>query len=226
MNYVSHIFALDLGQVADFSALVLLERTVTDDGEARCAARHIQRWPRGTPYPRVVEGTLKLIGSPGVIDPVLAVDQTGVGRAVVDLFRCSGSYTLRAVTITAGHRWSRQPDGDYHVPKKDLVGCLQSMLGHRRLEIARDLEGAAVLKEEMQKFRVKITAAANETFSGSWREGDHDDIVLALAIGCWVGENAGTGRIEPPSADNRSEYSRAPAGVWASDGRGDDDGRG
>jgi hypothetical protein len=32
----------------------------------------------------------------------------------------------------------------------------------------------------MQKFRVKITAAANEVY-GSWRENEHDDLVLYSA---------------------------------------------
>ena len=39
-------------------------------------------------------------------------------------------------------------------------------------------------------FQVKITAAANATF-GAWREGSHDDLVLAVAMACWYGEHYG-----------------------------------
>jgi hypothetical protein len=43
-----------------------------------------------------------------------------------------------------------------------------------------------VLAQELSLFRVKITLAANETFE-AWRERDHDDLVLALALALYVG---------------------------------------
>jgi hypothetical protein len=39
---------------------------------------------------------------------------------------------------------------------------------------------------------VKVTAAANEVFK-AWRDGDNDDLVLALAIAAWQAERC------PPS---------------------------
>jgi hypothetical protein len=44
---------------------------------------------------------------------------------------------------------------------------------------------------------VKVTADRNETFS-SWRERDHDDLVLALAPGVWMGERLGPPFPPPP----------------------------
>jgi len=46
---------------------------------------------------------------------------------------------------------------------------------------------ASVLVKELENFRVKITVNANETFE-SWRERDHDDLVLAVAMATWLGE--------------------------------------
>jgi hypothetical protein len=46
---------------------------------------------------------------------------------------------------------------------------------------------------------VKVSAAGNEAFTG-WRERDHDDLVLAVALACWLAEGAwrwGAGRDEP-----------------------------
>ncbi len=43
------------------------------------------------------------------------------------------------------------------------------------------------MQKEFNLFKVKITANANETFE-SWREKDHDDMVLAAAMAIWVGE--------------------------------------
>jgi hypothetical protein len=44
-----------------------------------------------------------------------------------------------------------------------------------------------MLVQELGAFRVKITASANETFE-AWRERDHDDLVLAVAMAAWVGQ--------------------------------------
>jgi hypothetical protein len=41
----------------------------------------------------------------------------------------------------------------------------------------------------MAAFQVKITAAGNETFE-SWRERDHDDMVLAVVLACWAASRA------------------------------------
>src|SRR5262245_44739878 len=37
------------------------------------------------------------------------------------------------------------------------------------------------------EFKVKVRLAANETF-GAWREGTHDDLVLAVALTVWSAE--------------------------------------
>jgi hypothetical protein len=99
-----------------------------------------------------------------------------------------GTGSVVPVTITGGQAITVTPDGSYHVPKKELVTCLQVVLQARRLQIARRLPETATLVRELQSFQVRITAAAHETF-GIWREGQHDDLVLATALAAWLGEN-------------------------------------
>jgi len=52
------------------------------------------------------------------------------------------------------------------------------------VEMAREPPEAEVLVNELLNFEVKITAAANDVY-GAWREGTHDDLVLAVALACW-----------------------------------------
>src|SRR5262249_58332221 len=114
----------------------------------------------------------------------LCVDATGVGRAVVDLFRQAKlPARLKPITITAGHSATFAEDG-WHAPKKDLVAIMQSLLQGWRLRIAGRLPEAETLKRELAAFRVKVTPAGNETFE-AWRTRDHDDLVFAVALPLW-----------------------------------------
>jgi hypothetical protein len=151
---------------------------------------HLARFPLGTPYPEVVQQFVALVQTPALRGCFIAADQTGVGRAVVDMLTdaMKGQVLCQftGITITGGHQVTAADDG-FHVPKKELVATLQVLLQTRRLRVARSLPEAGVLVKELENFRVKITESAHETF-GAWREGQHDDLVLAVAMAAWVGE--------------------------------------
>jgi len=184
-----YVLGLDLGQTKDFTALAVLERQPAIAAEKLdYALRHLRRFPLGTPYPAIVSAMTAIRKNSSLRDAPLVVDQTGVGRAVVDMIhRARPRARIRPITITAVH--DVVPDGaGWHVPKKELVSVLQVLLQSKRLQVARALPMATVLVKELECFRVKITASANETFE-AWRERDHDDLVLAAAMAAWVGEH-------------------------------------
>src|SRR6516225_6387046 len=186
-----YFLGLDLGQTRDFTALAVLERhPLSNAGTAveppEYALRHLHRFPLGTPYTQIVPAVAALTRAGPLAESPVVVDQTGVGRAVVDLMRRAVGWVV-PVTITGGHAVTMSEDRSFHVPKKELVTCLQVVMQSRRLRIARGLHEAALLVRELQQFQVKITTAANETF-GVWREGQHDDLVLAVALACWWAE--------------------------------------
>jgi hypothetical protein len=93
------------------------------------------------------------------------------------------------VTITGGTTVGAA-GGGFTVPKRDLVAGVAVALQTARLRIAPDLPHAATLVEELQNFRFSISAAGHATFGAGqeWREGNHDDLVLAVAIGLWAAE--------------------------------------
>ena len=136
-----------------------------------------------------MQAVRELLLRPALRDASLVVDQTGVGRAVVDMLwdelRGQVPCHFTAVTITGGHAVTNPANGCLHVPKKELVGAVQVLLQSRRLRIAQTLPEAPVLVKELDNFRVKITEAANETF-GAWREGQHDDLVFATALAAFM----------------------------------------
>jgi len=46
-----------------------------------------------------------------------------------------------------------------------------------------------MLVQELLNFKAKPPSASGDTYE-AWREGPHDDLVLAVAIAAWVGERA------------------------------------
>ena len=194
---------LDLGQTKDYTALVILER----HGEAEQAvfhARHLERFPLGTPYPAIVAAVAEMLKQPSLSKEKvrLAVDETGVGAPVVDLFRQARlNAVLHPIHITGGSTVNRDRGVEY-VPKRNLVSVVQVALQTDKLKVASALPEAQTLVRELQNFQVKITDAANDTY-GAWREGTHDDLVLAVALALYAGKKRGA-PIEQGSMSFRS----------------------
>jgi hypothetical protein len=178
---------LDLGQTVDFTALAILERAAPDD-EAIYSLRHVQRFHLGTDYTAIIQVVSKLVNTKPLDGcSTLVIDQTGVGRPVIDMFRrFPMSARIVPITITSGRAIKASEDG-MHVPKKPLVTCLLGLLQNRRLQIPRKLPEANLLTREMLNFQMRITPSANEVFGT--RRGEHDDIVLAIALACWFAEH-------------------------------------
>jgi hypothetical protein len=129
----------------------------------------------------------EVVKRPPLSWPVLVVDQTGVGQAVVDcLVQAQLSATLVPIMITSSSGKSRTDGKQWFVPKRELVFCLQGLLRSERLQIAA-LPERSTLAHELMAFQVKVTKSGNETFAAR-SERDHDDLVLAVALATWWGE--------------------------------------
>ena len=187
---------LDLGQSRDFTAIAVLERAelIGEWDQVAYARRktialrlrHLERVPLGTPYTEVVDRVVVVTRSGDLAGRChLIADATGVGRPVMDMRRRAelGSTRLWPVLITGGDV-ETYANGHYRVPKRDLIVGLQLLLQRRALQIAAGMKFGPVLAREMAEMRVKVTASGREQY-GVWREGEHDDLVLAVSLACW-----------------------------------------
>lgn len=205
-----YYLGLDLGQASDYTALALLERRSED-----CHCRGLKRWPFKTSYPDIVSDVTEILKQPEIRatghdnEPLLVIDATGVGAPVVDLFReeykqgrrrsfgvvnldCGpppGLVRLQVVQLTNGDTVTSDDDRVKHVPKLDLVGSAQVALQTERLKIAEGLAEAQTLIREMLNFQVKVRLGATPDNSIAWREGEHDGLVLAVALALWAANN-------------------------------------
>lgn len=194
---------LDLGQAHDYTALAVVNQipaVQTPDGTpvpVLYEVPHLERFPLSTPYPTIIKEVKTRLAVPVLVGAMLVVDATGVGRPVVDMLRDAGFAPI-PITITAGQTPS-EVEGYWHVPKRDLVSTMQVLLQSDRMKVANQLPEASTLTRELLNFQTKITVAANDTY-GAWREGTHDDLVLAVALASWAAENPQNFRPRGPVA--------------------------
>ena len=196
------ILGADLGQTTDPTALCALNHRVvplddwTQDDNAQCwrqkktehfDVRHLERVPLGTPYPDVVHHVANVLARPPLGAASLVIDETGVGRAVGDIFDRAGLKPNR-VTITAGLETTQHGGRSWHVAKSALISGLDARLHTGELRIAAAIGEAAALQDELKDFRRHVSAAGRNTWSA--RTGAHDDLVLAVAIALWFAKSA------------------------------------
>jgi len=232
MVQVDYIMGLDLGQSKDYSALAILERRITpghmrDDPSVNdYVVRFLQRWPLHTMFTKVSKDVCTFTERPPLAWPILGIDKTGVGAGPVEMIQeAHPAALIHPVLITAGHQVTH--DGlAWHVPKKELVSTTVTLSQSNRLVIA-DLqisEDSSVTRDdvirELQNFRIKITTAKNETFE-AWREGQHDDLVLSIAIACWLGERIKPYKMLDLEDDERPRGHRAMDQLMARESRAD-----
>jgi hypothetical protein len=155
--------------------------------EVPLAVRHLERFELGTKYTDVVDRVAALVRSDPLrhMPAILLVDKTGVGASVLDSFTQAG-IGATAITLHGGSAVSRDPQrAGYRVPKRDLITVTQVLLQNGRLKVAAGLPEAETLKRELLNFRVKIDPRTAHDSYEHWREGDHDDLVLAVSMACW-----------------------------------------
>jgi hypothetical protein len=193
---------LDLGQRQDHSAVAIVEKPDArlawmTPGRKMLMVRRVERLALGTPYPLVVARVRQIVHAIG--DCTLVVDGTGVGAPVVEMLRVARlGCGVTAVTITGGEKASGSGLA-WSVPKRDLIAGVQLALEKGELRIARHMKETGALVRELIDVRVMAGRGTGKVRIGAEGSGQHDDLVIALALACWRAgwkENGfGTGRL-------------------------------
>ena len=185
---------LDPGKKHDYTAVAVLsaiyERRPGSPSGRRAKTYTLQQLDRvrGEGYETVADQVAKLMRKREMYGADLLVDETGVGVAFGDMLKAR-RLSMKRVAVPAGAAVTRHGN-DYHVPKRDLVTTIEILLDGRRLIIPSTLDLAETLVAELDNFRIKTTPLGHDTFGAGteWREGAHDDLVLAVALAAWAGE--------------------------------------
>ncbi|MEP6714457.1 MAG: hypothetical protein ABJC09_02720 [Terriglobia bacterium] len=189
---------LDVGQRRDHAAIAVVERMdLFEYGQAPAFhsvhVRYLRRIPLGTSYAEIVAGVQRLLWrEPLQGQCALVVDSTGVGAPVVEMLKDSGlDCEISAVTISGGEQEVRNGSfagvTRWSVPKQDLIAGVQLLLEKDQLRIARELRDGGALVRELMDVR-SVTKENGRTRIGADGGGQHDDLVIALALAVWRGK--------------------------------------
>ncbi len=183
MNVTTSRFyvGVDLGQKQDHTAIAVVER------REFLLVRHVERVALGTPYPLVVAHLREMVGRQEVRGRcAMVVDGTGLGGPVVDMLRGAGlGCEITAVTITGGDREHRGGGMSVSVPKRDLIAGVQVSLDTGDMRIARRMKEVGSLVRELVDVRMTAGLGTGRVRFGADGYGEHDDLVIALALACW-----------------------------------------
>jgi hypothetical protein len=195
-SHVCHYLGVDLGQKNDYTAICILERSLVVTGERspvtfeyptekRFLIRYLERLPLGTPYPAIVKHVAALTRHPDLsLNKILAVDCTGVGQPVVDLFRTEPlGCRIVPVTLTSGAAAARHGEA-WHIPRDQLLSALELAIRSGQLLLSDALPEAAALIEELRNLRRQPLPNGRDHIS-PLRESQHDDLVFATALAWW-----------------------------------------
>lgn len=184
----------------------------------------LERVPLRTPYTTIAGGLVKLLQEfyqqqtnssdyrASKVSVGLAIDEGGVGKAVKDIIRKEieeglerGKPYVRFLPVTVhGGTNTTTGNGWVHVPKRDLISAGLVTFQNQRLKIGR-LRWRKTLEEELANYRLKQNISTGHTAFEPLREGQHDDLLFTVCLGCWAWEQ-GT---------RRQEYITLPAPLAA-----------
>jgi len=215
------VLAVDIGQSIDSTAIAVIHHRharhiqlrgqhdpIVHSDRTTYDVRHLARLPLGLSYVDQVSEVQRLLARPPLNARCdFCLDDTGVGRAVGDLFDSHGMQPTR-ITITGAGQPTSAGLRRFRVPKATLISLLDAKLHLGELRIAKSLTDAGALAEELKDFRRKVSAAGRFSFEA--RQNAHDDLVLAVAIGLWFL----AGRPKPPVAGWSTYSASTPPNIY------------
>lgn len=191
------VLGLDLGKRRDWTALAIAQAFLVDlplpDDQEKTRKQIAWDIPfldrvQNQSYEVIADRVAALKNRPEHKHSLLVIDETGVGTAVGDML-VARKLRPHRVTITGGIQVASE-GLTHHVPKRDLATIVGVMLESKRLRIAKELPLASVLTAELEGFQVKISLSGHDSYGAGedWRENNHDDLVLAVALALWLGD--------------------------------------
>lgn len=188
MSLGSWIVSVDWGGAAapkdasnDFTALSMIEET--EDGLALRDLRQLPIDQSFTEQQQTVISVIKKIQKMRK-HVVLIGDSTGLGKPQMHLLREERICRVVGIWLTGGSTVGGSFD-DITVPKVDIISAAQLALESRNITWNKRLDLANTFARELRGYRFKTRASGSTELGNHRGDSEHDDLVLAVSMGCW-----------------------------------------
>lgn len=184
---MTFILSLDPAQLRDWSALAAVDMQYRkEEGRFGYDLVAMNR-KQGLPYDQIVDWVVRTTKNPAFNQrqpPEFLLDSTGVGVAVRDMLAAKG-VRLKAITITSGESYSRQGP-IFHVGKARLIGTFLGAFDAGKVRVNPNMPIWPAVEREMLSFRAEMSAQGRLRMEAE--QGENDDMLFALAMAVWYGE--------------------------------------
>jgi hypothetical protein len=190
---MTFILSLDPAQLRDWSALAAIDMQYRPEEKRFGYDLVAMARKQGLPYDRIVDWVAKTLKNPAFNQrepPEFILDSTGVGVAVRDMLAAKG-VRLKAVTITAGESFTRQGP-IYHVGKARLIGTFLGAFDAGKVRVNPNMPIWSQVEREMLSFRAEMNTQGRLKMEAE--QGENDDMLFALAMAVWYGEEVKRGK--------------------------------
>ena len=190
---MTFIIALDPAQLRDWSALAVVDMQYRPDQKRFGYDLVAMARKQGLPYDQIADWAAQTYRKPDFNEgqpPDFLLDATGVGVAVRDMMVTRG-VRVKAVTITTGEAFLRQ-GSIFHVGKARLIGTFLGAFDSGKVRVNPAMPIWPLLEKEMLGFRAEMSAQGRAKFEAP--EGENDDMLFALALCVWYGEEVKRGK--------------------------------
>jgi len=184
---MTFILSLDPAQLRDWSALCAVDMQYRPQEKRFGYDLVAMNRKQGLPYDQIVEWVAKTVKRPEFNrqqPPEFLLDATGVGVAVKDMLRAKG-VRLKAITITAGETLTRVGP-EIHVGKARLIGKFLGAFDSGKVQVNPNMPIWPQVEKEMLSFRAEMSAQGRVKMEAE--PGENDDMLFALAMAIWYGE--------------------------------------
>ncbi|MBI2486636.1 MAG: hypothetical protein HYW01_06695 [Deltaproteobacteria bacterium] len=179
------IAGLSRGLANDYTTLAVVETFGEYQINKRYNLRHLERF-KGISSDKLAKLVQELINKKPLNENTSTViDAHGFGQTLVDRLSKAKLYYI-TVTVTEDNE-AISEESNYRVSKKELIANLQFLFVAERLRIKQDLPLSNIIIKEILNYRLKNSSLDHEN-QKVCKEETHDDLVFALALACWYGQ--------------------------------------
>ncbi len=170
MKYIN--IGIDLGQTIDFTALVGLIGN-NDSRYVACADRYKQMH-----YITMMENCAKRIRQMKA-KTVFGDATGGASSGIFDMLNPLIEEPVKRVKIVGSGEFHIH-NGFLIIPKQVLINKLILDYQNRAILVPEELKMASVITHELKNYKYDVSKAGNWQYNA--RDGEHDDLVIALAL--------------------------------------------